>query len=291
MALNLDLVGKEWDGEGRRWTSADAILYALGVGAGSEDPLAELSFTTENSHDVTQQVLPTFAVMIGGAGSMPALGDFDISQVLHAEQSITLHGVLPVEGATVTRSRVAGFYDKGRHAIAVTESTITDKASGAVLADVSSGIFIRGEGGFGGDRGASVTWQRPQAEPDHVVTYRTRPDQALLYRLSGDRNPLHSDPWLAGKAGFDRPILHGLCTFGFTGRALLHTVCGSDPASFGSMSARFASPVLPGEELSVAIWDEGETCRFQTTVAGRVVLDHGTFTKKAGSPGAAGRRP
>ncbi|MGI5269793.1 MaoC/PaaZ C-terminal domain-containing protein [Nonomuraea sp. CA-218870] len=281
MALNLDLAGKEWEGAGRRWTSTDAILYALGVGAGAEDPLTELPFTTENSHDVSQQVLPTFAVMIGGTGgSMPPLGDFDIAQVLHAEQSITLHGALPPEGSTVTRSRVAAFYDKGPNAIAVLESTVMDAASGKVLAESSTGTFIRGEGGFGGDRGSAAAWERPAREPDHVVTYRTRPDQALLYRLSGDRNPLHSDPWLAAKAGFGRPILHGLCTFGFTGRALLHTACGSDPEVFGAMSARFASPVFPGQELTVALWDDGDTWLFQTTVAGQVVLDRGTFTRR-----------
>ncbi|MFC5821587.1 MaoC/PaaZ C-terminal domain-containing protein [Nonomuraea harbinensis] len=283
MALNLDLVGKEWEGGGRRWTSADAILYALGVGAGAEDPLTELPFTTENSHDVAQQVLPTFAVMIGGTGgSMPPLGDFHLAQVLHAEQSITLHGALPPEGSTVTRSRVAAFYDKGPNAIAVLESTVMDADSGKVLAESSTGTFIRGEGGFGGERGSAAPWERPERAPDHVVTYRTRPDQALLYRLSGDRNPLHSDPWLAGKAGFDRPILHGLCTFGFTGRALLHTACGSDPELFGTMSARFASPVFPGQELAVALWDDGETWRFQTTVAGQVVLDRGTFVRRNG---------
>lgn len=242
-----------------------------------------------NSHDVAQRVLPAFAVMIGGTGgSMPPLGDFHLAQVLHAEQSVTLHGALPPEGSTVTRSRVAAFYDKGPNAIAVLESTVMDADSGKVLAESSTlpesstGTFIRGEGGFGGERGSAAPWERPERAPDHVVTYRTRPDQALLYRVSGDRNPLHSDPWLAGQAGFDRPILQGLCTFGFTGRALPHTACGSDPELFGTMSARFAAPVFPGQELAVALWDDGETWRFQTTVAGRVVLDRGTFSRRSG---------
>ncbi|WP_055482171.1 MaoC family dehydratase [Sphaerimonospora mesophila] len=281
MALRLDAVGEEWEAPGRRWTSADAILYALGVGAGAGDPLAELPYTTENSHGVGQRVLPTFAVMLGGAGSMSALGDFDLSQVLHAEQSVTLHGPLPVEGASVTRSRVAAFYDKGRNAIAVTEGVITDAATGAILAEVAAGLFIRGEGGFGGERGSAARWERPAREPDHVVTYPTRPEQALLYRLSGDRNPLHSGPRLAERAGFDRPILHGLCTYGFTGRALLHTVCGSDPARFGGMSARFAAPVFPGQELTVAIWEDDGVFLFQTTAAGKIVLDRGTFIKRS----------
>jgi acyl dehydratase len=156
-----------------------------------------------------------------------------------------------------------------------------DYSSGALLAEVRTGLFIRGAGGFGGTRGETGPWQQPDRSPDHVVEYRTRPDQALLYRLSGDRNPLHSDPAYAAKAGFDRPILHGLCTFGFTGRALLHALCDSDPSGFGSMSVRFASPVLPGQTLDVLIWVTGEDeAVFQTRVGNTVVLDRGTFTRK-----------
>lgn len=275
MSMNLDAVGQTWESGEHAWTSKDAILYALGVGAGAQDPLAELSFTTENSHGIVQQVLPTFAVMIGGGGGGPKLGDFDFSQILHAEQTIRLAGPLPVDGRVRATSHVAGIYDKGSGALAVMESTIVDADTGAPVVEVSTGIFVRGEGGFGGERGESVPWERPDRPADHVVVYQTRSDQALLYRLSGDRNPLHSDPWLAARAGFERPILHGLCTYGFTGRALLHTLCGSDPAAFGGMSARFAAPVVPGQELAVHIWDDG---RFVTKVGDTVVLDRGVFT-------------
>jgi acyl dehydratase len=279
MSLNLDLVGQTWESPGRAWTSADAILYALGVGAGAQDPLAELSFTTENSHAVAQQVLPTFAVMLGGAGAGPKLGDFNLAQVLHAEQTVSVKGPIPTDGRSRTTSRLAGIYDKGSAALIAMESSLFDADTGRLIAEVGTGIFVRGEGGFGGERGSSPAWELPDRPADHVVVYPTRPDQALLYRLSGDRNPLHSDPWLAEQAGFGRPILHGLCSYGFTGRALLHTLCGSDPAGFGTMSARFAAPVLPGQELAVHIWDDGETSCFATKVGERVVLDRGQFTR------------
>ncbi|MFF3373737.1 MaoC/PaaZ C-terminal domain-containing protein [Streptomyces sp. NPDC002680] len=280
MPLNHGAVGQEWPGT-RTWTSTDALLYALGVGAGADAPLAELPFTTENSHGVDQQVLPTFAVTLAGGVPVAELGDIDLSRMLHAEQSITLHGPLPVAGTVHTTSRVTGFHDKGSGALISTESSSVDAETGQLLVEARGGIFVRGEGGFGGTRGSREAWALPARPADQVVVCRTREDQALLYRLSGDRNPLHSDPWLAARAGFDRPILHGLCTYGFTGRALLHAVCGSDPASFGSFSARFAAPVLPGQELSVHIWDEGDTCLFQTRVGDTVVLDRGTFTRKS----------
>jgi acyl dehydratase len=157
-------------------------------------------------------------------------------------------------------------------------------ADGAPLFTTSMGAFIRGEGGWGGDRGPSSRFEAPDREPDHEVTYPTRTDQALLYRLSGDRNPLHSDPKFAAMAGFPRPILHGLCTYGFTGRALLHTVCGGDPAGFRSMSGRFSSPVFPGESLTVRVWVEGDgEAVFQTLGPdGRVVLDGGRVTFGSG---------
>ncbi|MBB5779970.1 MaoC/PaaZ C-terminal domain-containing protein [Nonomuraea jabiensis] len=278
MSMNLDAIGQTWESGEHTWTSKDAILYALGVGAGAQDPLAELSFTTENSHGVTQQVLPTFVVVIGGGGGDqgPKLGDFDFSQVLHAEQSIRLEGPLPVNGRVRSTSRLVNIYDKGSGALAVLESSIVAADTGRPVAQVSNGIFVRGEGGFGGERGTSAPWERPDRPADRVVVYPTRSDQALLYRLSGDRNPLHSDPWFAARAGFERPILHGLCTYGFTGRALLHALCGSDPAAFGGMSARFAAPVMPGQDLAVHIWDDG---RFVTKVGDTVVLDRGVFTR------------
>ncbi len=282
MPLDLDAVGQEWDAGRSTWTSKDALLYALGVGAGAPDPLDELQFTTENTHEVPQRVLPTFAVVAGGwtgtGGAGPSLGDFPLQAILHAEQSVTLHGELPAEGSVRLTSSVTGMYDKGRDALIVTEGRARDAVTGAPLYETSATIFVRGEGGWGGDRGPSTPWAVPDRPADSVVTYATRTDQALLYRLSGDRNPLHSDPWLARQAGLDRPILHGLCTYGFTGRALLHTVCGSDPARFGSISARFSAPVLPGQELTVHMWTEEDGCLFQTRVGDTVVLDRGRLT-------------
>lgn len=289
MSLNLAAVGQSVVAGTISWDSSDAIRYALGVGAGAEDPAVELAFTTENTRGVTQQVLPTFAVVLGAREGRPELGDFSKTKMLHAEQYLELFGLLPVAGTARTTAKILGFDDKGTDALGRMELTITDESSGELLAISRSTTFVRGEGGFGGDRGSSRVWEQPDRPADHVISYRTRIDQALLYRLSGDRNPLHSDPGFAADAGFERPILHGLCTYGFTGRALLQAACGGDVARFGGMSARFASPVMPGEELTVHIWQDDSndagvegiaTFRFQTRVGDRVVLDRGTFTTR-----------
>ena len=173
---------------------------------------------------------------------------------------------------------MTGIYDKGSGALVVTENRAVDAATGEPLVTSRSGMFIRGQGGFGGPRGESEPWQLPERAPDVQITQQTRPEQALLYRLSGDRNPLHADPQFAARGGFQRPILHGLCTYGFTGRALLHALCESDPARFRSMSGRFSSPVLPGDPLSVAVWIEpgGGSALFRTAREdGTVVIDRG----------------
>jgi acyl dehydratase len=153
-----------------------------------------------------------------------------------------------------------------------------DAGTGEPLVTTRGSVFIRGEGGFGGDRGPAQDWAMPSGAPDEQVTYRTRPDQALLYRLTGDRNPLHSDPKFAARGGFPRPILHGMCTYGYTGRALLHAVCGSEPSRFASMEGRFTRPVLPGDELTISIWADGGTAYFRTTSNGVPVLDRGRLT-------------
>ncbi len=280
MTLNLDAVGTQTDGGFAEWTSTDAILYALGVGAGAADPRRELEYTTENSAGVAQRVLPTFPVVLGGGGGTD-LGDFSMTQVLHAEQSVTLHADLAPEGRLRRTNRVIEMLDKGDDALIVVGASFTDPETGAAVAETTSTIFVRGEGGFGGPRGASTAWSVPEREPDAVVLLRTRPDQALLYRLSGDRNPLHSDPAFAAKAGFSTPILHGLCGYGFTGRALLSLV-DDDPSRFGSMSARFAAPVLPGAELEVQMWrTDAAAHSFQVLVDGRAVLSRGVFTERA----------
>jgi acyl dehydratase len=286
MALNLDAIGTVSEPVERAWTSKDALLYALAVGA-STDPLDELEFTTENSRDLTQKVLPTFAVLLGGAGggAMRTIGSFNPAMLVHAEQSIELAGPLAAAGSVTVTGRLVVIADKRSGALVSSESTAVD-ASGEVVFRTRSGMFIRGEGGFGAETGAGGAPPRapapeiPDRAPDHTVTYQTLPHQALLYRLCGDRNPLHSDPAFAAAGGFDRPILHGLCTYGFTGRALLHTLCGSDPARFRSMYGRFSRPVLPGQALTVTMWvdDDGGAASFRTSADGEVVLDRGRCT-------------
>ena len=277
MSLDHSLVGVPSEPQERSWTSTDALLYAVGVGAGLGNPLHELEFTTENTEGRPQRVLPTYAVLIAQTMSFRSLGDFDRARLVHAEQGFELHQPLPVAGTARTVSTVTGIYDKGAGALVVSENVAEDTATGAKLVTSTSSVYIKGEGGFGGDRGTSAGWQRPTRPADHTVTMPTRPEQALLYRLSGDRNPLHADPEFAARGGFSRPILHGLCTYGFTGRALLHALCGSNPARFQSMSGRFTRPVLPGDTLVVSIWCEDDaTAQFRTaTEDGTVVIDRG----------------
>ena len=285
MPINPDAVGSTGDPVEFSWDSDACLIYALGVGAGVTDPTGfELEFTTENSDGITQRALPTMAVVLGmrstatGRSAMADIGTYNPAMLVHGEQGVTLHQPLPVAAVAVSQSRIAAIYDKGKAAVVVTESTTSDKATGAPLFSTTASMFIRGEGGWGGDRGPSSTFSAPDRAPDHVVSYETRADQALLYRLNGDRNPLHSDPKFAALGGFPKPILHGLCTYGFTGRALLHAVCASDPDRFLSMHGRFASPVMPGETLDVRIWVDGDAAVFQTFVGDRCVLDGGQFT-------------
>jgi acyl dehydratase len=265
----------------RSWDSKDALLYAVGVGAGSVDPTGfELEFTTENSKGVQQRVLPTFANIVGmGVGNV---GEFNMAMLVHGGQAIELHREIPVQGKILCTARVVAVYDKGSAAVVVNEAESVDAESGELVMTVRNSMFIRGEGGWGGDRGPSGPVNvPPDRAPDHEVTYETRLDQALTYRLSGDRNPLHSDPEFAKMAGFEKPILHGLCTYGFTGRALLHSLCGSDPAKFKSMDGRFSKPVYPGDTLTVKMWVDGGEALFRTeTQNGDVVIDQGrcTFT-------------
>src|ERR1051326_4511492 len=200
MPLNHDVVGLSSEPAERSWTTSDVLLYALGVGAGQSDPVEELEFTTENSSGITTRVLPTFANLLGSGGRRRSLGEFNRAALVHAEQAFTVNGPLPVEGTARTVSRVTGIFDKGSGAVVVTESSIVDSVTGAPLATTRGSVFIRGEGGFGGDRGPSGTdWEMPTRAADRTVSYQTRPEQALLYRLTGDRNPLHSDPTFAAR--------------------------------------------------------------------------------------------
>lgn len=282
MALNLEAIGRERVVE-RTWGGRDAILYALAVGAGQEDCAAELELTTENSAGVEQRVLPTFAVLLQVPPTL-LLSDTDeplpsaeIAGFVHGEQSLTVHSPLPPTGRVTVTAVIREIYDKGSGALVEVESVVRDAESGEPLATLVNGTFARGEGGFGGPRGESVPWERPSREPDARRRFSTAPSQALLYRLTGDGHPLHSDPAFARDAGFDGPIMHGLCTFGFTARGLLGEVCGGDMSRFGSMRCRFSRPVYPGTPLDVAIWRTADGAVFQTSAGGEVAIDHGTF--------------
>lgn len=279
MNLNPDSVGAVGDKRTISWNSKDALLYAVGIGAGQ----SELQFTTENTKNIPQLVYPTFAVVAGsgsppsGASALSKVGTINWPMLVHASQAITLHRPIPVEATATAQDRVVAMYDKGKAAIIVTENDVTS-ADGEPLWTTRSAVFIRGEGGWGGDRGPSGPQNEPPADqkPDHEVTLQTSPDQAFLYRLSGDRNPLHTDPSFAALGGFDRPILHGLCSYGFTGRALLSELTGNDVARFHHIEARFSSPVMPGDALTIRMWRIGDgTAVFNTSVGDRLVLDQG----------------
>ena len=277
MALNPDALGSTSDPLEISWDSKDALLYAVGVGAGHE----ELTFTTENSAGVEQSVLPTFPVVIGfgRVNTLRGVGDFDPTLLVHGQQAVTLHRAIPVDGTVTITGEITAMWDKGK--AAVVETTSTAIMDGEPLFTLVGSSYMRGAGGWGGERGPSGPRNAPpESDPVHVVTYATSRDQAFVYRLSGDRNPLHTDPAFAAQGGFDTPILHGLCTYGFTGRALLHAVCGSDPSRFRHVEGRFASPVFPGEELTVRMWSTGDGETVFTTSAGtgddeRVVIDQG----------------
>lgn len=284
MPPNMDVIGKESPPFERSWDSKDALIYAVGVGAGASDPIApdELPYTTENSMNVAQRVLPTFGVIIGGAAiDFQAIGEINMANLVHGEQSVRLHAPIPVKGTVRNTGKVTGIYDKGSGMVIATESTSVLVETGEVLLTNTMAAFIRGAGGWGGDRGPSGSKNAPpEREADHVVTYQTRIDQALTYRLSGDRNPLHSDPEFAKLAGFPKPILHGLCTFGFTGRALLHSLAGGDDRRLTSIEGRFARPVFPGQALTIRVWQNGGGEAIYTTENndGDVVIADGRAT-------------
>ena len=286
MSIDPNAVGATAAPVERSWGYRDSLLYAVGIGAGAEDPVgSELEFTTNNSKGIEQQTFPTQGVVIGGSGgALGKVGDIDWGRVLHGSQGVTLHQPIPVEGTVVIEESVSGIWDKGegKNAIIETESKVSLKETDAPLFDLRFSIVVRGSGGFGGEEGNTAPQvHAPEDAPDHEVTYQTRIDQALTYRLSGDYNPLHSDPWFATElGGFPKPILHGLCTYGFTGRALLHELCGGDPSRFKSMDSRFSSPVFPGDSLTVQMWvKEGQaiyrTIAQKDNAEERVVIDNG----------------
>lgn len=240
------------------WNASDVLLYHLALGAGSAptDP-GELRYATER--DLC--VLPTFATVAATIRAtdppevrFPGI-DIDLAKVVHGTQQVVAHRSLPVAGKATARSRIADVLDKGKAAVIVQETEVLDE-SGDPLWTARSSIFARGEGDFGGHRGESDRLSPPDRDADLVTDVRTLPQQALLYRLCGDRNPLHSDPEFAREAGFDAPILHGLCTYGVVAKAVTDAALDGDVTAIGSWSAKFAGIVMPGETLRVRIWRE-----------------------------------
>ncbi|MCW2591292.1 MAG: acyl dehydratase [Mycobacterium sp.] len=284
MPIDPNAIGARTAAQPFEWTDRETLLYALGVGAGTQ----ELAFTTENSHDIEQQVLPTYAVIACPAwGAAAEVGSFNWAMLLHGSQQIRLYKPLPPAGKLSVSSEVFDIQDKGegKNAILVLKGTGTDPDTGELIAETVSTAVIRGEGGFGGQQGERpVAPTYPDREPDAKVALGTTEDQPLIYRLSGDRNPLHSDPWFAQNlAGFPKPILHGLCTYGVAGRVLVAELGGGDATKIRAVGARFTSPVFPGETLTTSVWrTEPGHAVFRTEAAeadgsnSRLVLDDGT---------------
>ena len=284
MALSPDLVGVRLATSTTDWTSRDCIIYALGIGAGQMDPASELAFTTDNSAAHPQRVYPTFAVVpsadCGIRAALDLLGDdVDIRQMLHAGQSCEQVEPLPVEGSVVTSGFISAIWDKQRATVVETQTEITAAADGKLLARCQQTLFFRGVGGWGGARGPSATRSSVKEPPDRVLTAATRPDQPLLYRLSGDDNPLHTDPAVAAAAGFKRPIMHGMCTFGIAGRLLLNAFGDGDTTRFKSLAGRFNTPATPGDTLTIAAWDTGAELYFTVSnEKGDLLMSDGSFT-------------
>jgi acyl dehydratase len=272
MALNHDAVGVTSEPFTTKWTTKDTMLYALGVGCGTDD----LHFATENSRGFDLQALPTMPVVLARTDILTKFGEVDWSKLVHAQQSVVIHKPVPPKGMATNVARISGIYDKGKAAIVATETDGTDAETGERLWTTRMSLFIRGEGGWGGESGPSSRIAFPESKPDDSLSLQTAENQALIYRLSGDRNPLHSDPSFARKAGFERPILHGLCTYGVAGRALLAMLAEGDPSRMKAISARFASPVLPGDLLTTEVWKHDEkTALFRVLAGETVVLSDG----------------
>lgn len=244
------------------WDSEDTVLYALAVGAGQTDPAEELQFTTDNTA-THHRVLPTFAATLAGSAGVPALmkmldGQFDPAGMLHGDQSHEQFAEFPPEGRATATTTIVGVWDKGSAAVVESATELVDDLSGSLLSRSRQAMFFRGAGGWGGDRGPSGSRSMaPESAPDRVLSAPTRRDQPLLYRLTGDTNPLHTDPEFAKRAGFAQPIMHGMCLYGIAGRVLLNELAGGDPARFVSMSVRFAGVVAPGDKLTVLVWNTG----------------------------------
>jgi acyl dehydratase len=259
MAIDLvKVVGAELVAEGYSWTDDDVILYNLAVGAGNPptDPL-ELKY----AYEADLQALPSFGT-IPPFGMMMSMGmvegfDINLTQILHGSQELIVHGPIPTSGTVTQSGRVVDVFDKGKGALVVMEIVSVLDKTGEPLFTNRSSIFVRGEGGFGGESGPPRGNEAPDREPDQLIESPTLPQQALLYRMvSGDKNPLHADPGFAGFVGFERPILHGLCTYGVVAKAVVDGALDGEPQRLASFNARFTGHVFPGETLITRIWDE-----------------------------------
>ncbi|MDT4982277.1 MAG: hypothetical protein QOG07_4156 [Pseudonocardiales bacterium] len=281
IALGAALPEREFE-----WGASDVLRYHLALGAGADPTDArELRYATE----VDLQVLPTFAVVAATLGetapprvSYPGI-EIDLIKALHGDQRVDVHRTIPVEGKARAITRVADIWDKGSAAVIVTESEVRDLAGDLIWTNTSS-VFARGEGGFGGERGPAAPGRHPNRAPDVVITTSTLPQQALWYRLLGDRNPLHSDPAFARSAGFPAPILHGLGTYGIVCKALVDELLDGDVRRVRSFGVRFTGVVYPGETLRTAVWADGARFTVATTVPERAdapALSAGEFVVTA----------
>ena len=256
------------------WTADDACLYALAVGAGVDD----LAYTTDDAAGHPHRALPTMATVLGvDLGVLDRAAAVDWTRLVHVAHDLTLHQPVVPAGEGIATTTVREVWDKRRAAVAVvaTELTTTD---GTPWTTSTATLVVDGAGGWGGDRGPRAE-RRPFPDvPDRVVEVATRPEQALLYRLTGDHNPLHSDPATARAAGFDTPILHGLCTLGSTVRVLLREALDDDPTRVGSLHCRFAAPVTPGDTLAVDVHETPDGLAFRTRRGTEPVLTHGHLT-------------
>jgi acyl dehydratase len=277
--LSVDLVGHSLDPIQTSWDDKDVMLYACGVGARPPD---ELDVLFEGKGP---KVLPTFGVIPGmlAMGSLLSAGlDINPMMILHGEQAITLHREIPSRCKAQVTGRISEIWDKEKAAVLGCEGVVED--DDGPLFTTTATLFVRGAGGFGGERGPSTAGKNapPDREPDHIVEDVTRKEQGAIYRLSGDRNPLHIDPEFATAAGFEVPFLHGLCTYGFVGRAILRALCNGDVARFTSFEARVADQVYPEDTIVTKLWVvcEGEAMVQAETQKGNVVLSQAraTFT-------------
>lgn len=273
MAIRLELVGKPLESVRHAYTWRDAVVYALGVGA----RIDELDYLYEGRGP---KVLPTFAVVPSFRALHQVVGELGVPplSILHGEQTVRLARAIPPSGELVTTAEVTGIHDKGKNALVVVVARTAD-GGGRPLFENEFALFVRGAGGFGGSRGPEPrAAEPPDRTPDFREAQTTSPEQAALYRLSGDENPLHIAPEAAKVAGFDRPILHGLCTYGHAGRALVQRACGGDPVRLRSFAARFSGVVFPGDTLTTSGWQTspGRWVLQVVTQEDKIVLSHAT---------------